>query len=96
MAADKTPIRYAVAPGHFIREELRARGWSQEKLATKMGRPYQAVNAIINGHKTITAETAIELGKAFGSSAVYWLNLQTAYQLFKAAEKKKTAATARK
>jgi len=56
-----------------------------------MGRPCQALNAIINGHKTITADTAIELGDAFGTSAVYWLNLQTAYQLY-LAHLRRTAA----
>jgi addiction module HigA family antidote len=93
MATKQTPIRFAVPPGYFIREELEARGWSQEKLAAKMGRPYQAVNAIINGHKLVTAETAIELGDALGTSAIYWLNLQTAYQLYKASQKKKAVAT---
>jgi addiction module HigA family antidote len=91
MATKGNPIRFAVAPGYFIREELEARRWSQQTLAEKMGRPYQALNAIINGHKIITAETAIELGKAFGISAVYWLNLQTAYQLYKAAQKESNA-----
>ena len=95
MATKHTPIRFAVPPGYFIREELEARGWSQETLAAKMGRPYQALNAIINGHKIITADTAIELGDAFGTSAIYWLNLQTAFQLFKAAQKKKLIATAK-
>ena len=39
------------------------------------------------GHKIITAETAIELGSAFGVSPTHWLNLQTAYQLYKASQK---------
>ena len=93
MATKQTPIRFAVAPGYFIREELVARGWSQERLAAKMGRPLQALNAIINGHKIITADTAIELGDAFATSAVYWMNLHTAHQLYKAAEKKKIVLT---
>jgi HTH-type transcriptional regulator / antitoxin HigA len=93
MATKQTPIRFAVPPGYFIREELVARGWSQERLAAKMGRPYQALNAIINGHKIITADTALELSDAFGTSAVYWMNLQTAYQLYKAAQKKKMVPT---
>ncbi len=93
MATKKIPIRPAVAPGHFIRQELQARGWSQESLAAKMGRPYQTVNGIINGHKRITAETAIELGDAFGTSAILWLNLDSAYQLYKASQKKKAVPT---
>ena len=93
MATKQTPIRFAAPPGHLIREELEARGWSQEKLAAKMGRPYQTLNGIINGHKMITADTAIELGNAFGTSAIFWLNLETAYQLYKASQRKKIAAT---
>jgi addiction module HigA family antidote len=93
MAGEKTPIRYAVAPGRFIRKELAARGWSQRKLAAKMGRPYQAVNEIINEHKSITAETAIELGKAFGTPPAYWTHLQSDYELYKAAQKKRDAAS---
>ena len=91
MATKQTPIRFAVAPGYFIERSSRRR-WSQEKLAAKMGRPYQALNAIINGHKLITAETAIELGEALGTSAIYWMNLQTAFQLYKASQKKKIVA----
>jgi addiction module HigA family antidote len=87
MATKQTPIRPAVAPGHFIREELQARKWSQETLAAKMGRPYQTVNGIINGHKRVTAETAIELGEAFGTSAMLWLNLESACQLYKVIQK---------
>jgi HTH-type transcriptional regulator/antitoxin HigA len=95
MAAKTPPIRFAVPPGNFIREELEARGWPQKKLAANMGRPLQALNSIINGHKAITAETAIELGKAFGTSAAYWMNLQTLYQLYEAAQKKRKAVTVR-
>ena len=95
MATKQTPIRFAVSPGHFIREELQARGWSQEKLAAKMRRPYQLVNGIVNGRKMITAHTAIELGNAFGTSAILWLNLETAYQLYKASQSKAVATSER-
>ena len=50
-------------------------------LATILGRPLQTVNQIINGKKAITAQTAAELAAAFGTSAEYWLNLETAWQL---------------
>jgi HTH-type transcriptional regulator/antitoxin HigA len=96
MATKPPPIRFADSPGSFIREELEARGWTQEKLAAKMGRPLPPLNAIINGHKAITAQTAIELGEAFGTSAVYWMNLQSSYDLYKAAQKKRKAVTVQK
>jgi HTH-type transcriptional regulator/antitoxin HigA len=68
-------------PGAFLREELAARGWSQRDLAEVLGRPFQAVNAIVNGRKQITPRTARELEAVFGASAEFWLNLEMAYQL---------------
>lgn len=68
-------------PGDFIREELEARGWTQADLARVIGRPLQAVNEVINGRKRITAETAKELGLAFGTGAELWMNLESAYRL---------------
>ena len=50
-------------------------------LAAILDRPPQLVNLIINGKKSITAQTAVELADAFGTSAEYWLNLETAWQL---------------
>lgn len=68
-------------PGDFIRDELEARGWSQGDLARILGRPVQTVNMIINGKKSITAETAKALGLAFGTGPELWMNLETAYRL---------------
>ena len=67
--------------GEFVREELETRGWTQADLAEFMGRPLRSINEIINGKKGITAETAIQLGNAFGTSAEYWINLESAYRL---------------
>jgi HTH-type transcriptional regulator/antitoxin HigA len=77
---DKRPAE-VFAPGEFIREELEARGWTQADLAKIMGRPTQTINAIIIGMKSVTAQTATELGKALGTSAQLWLNLQSSYDL---------------
>ena len=66
-----------------MREELEARGWTQGDLAKVIGRPLQVVNSIINGKKEITPETAVALGPAFRTSAIYWLNLEAAYRLSK-------------
>lgn len=68
-------------PGDFLREELAARGWTQNDLARVLDRPLQAVNEIINGRKRITAETAKALALALGTSAELWLNLETSYEL---------------
>lgn len=77
------PVAQVFPPGEFLREELEARGWTQTDLAEILGWPLQAVNAIINGKKEITPETAIALGAAFGTSAELWLNLESAYRLWK-------------
>lgn len=68
-------------PGEFIRDELEARGWEQRDLAEILGRPERLVSELITGKRTLTAETAQQLGEAFGTSAQVWLNLESAYQL---------------
>lgn len=76
----KGPAR-PVRPGLIIQRELAARGWTQEDLAAVMARPSQAISEIITGKKQITAETALELGEAFGVDASFWFSLQSSYNL---------------
>lgn len=73
-------------PGEFIREELEERGWSQVELAEILGRTPRLVSEIITGKRAITPDTAKAIGDAFGTSAQYWMNLESAYQLWKAQE----------
>ncbi len=68
-------------PGEFIKEELDARGWAQEDLAKILDKPLPTVNQIINGKRTIIADTAKRLAAAFGTSAQFWMNLETTWQL---------------
>lgn len=68
-------------PGEYLREELEERGWSEREFAEIIGRPVQALSEILNGRKDITAETAVTLSDALGTSAELWLNLQGAYRL---------------
>ena len=82
----------AVEPGRIILRELGARGWSQQDLAAIMGRPEQAISEIIRAKKQITAETARQLAKAFGTSPDFWLNIEMQYQLHQA--KRDTLETA--
>jgi len=72
----------ATHPGEVLNEELDARGMTQKDLAEKMGRSPQIVNMIINGRKGISAETAVDLEKAFPEiPAEFWLNMDSAYRL---------------
>ena len=70
-------------PGEFLREELEERGWTQTDFAEILGRPVRLVNEIISGKRGITPETAKGIGDALGSSPQYWLNLESAYHLWK-------------
>ncbi len=70
-------------PGEFLREELDARSWSQQELADILDRPPRLISELIAGKRAITPETARGLAAAFGSSAEYWMNLESQYQLSK-------------
>lgn len=71
-------------PSEFIKEELEARNWSQVELAEIIGRHPKVVNDVITGKRLITPEIAMAFGAAFGTSAQYWMNLESAYQLWHA------------
>jgi HTH-type transcriptional regulator/antitoxin HigA len=79
-------------PGEFLREELEERGWTQTDFAEILGRPLRLVNEIISGKRSITPETAKGLADALGTSPQYWLNLESAYQLWKVPERDDTVA----
>ena len=84
----------AVPPGEYLAEEIDARGISQKELAKRMGRPVNAINEIINGKKSITAETALQLEEVMPEiPARFWLNLETDFQLTKALVNKRAKAT---
>lgn len=73
-------------PGEHLLDELEARGWTQTEFAEIIDRPLRLVNEIVNGKRGITPETARGLGAALGTSAEFWMNLDTAYQLWKTTE----------
>src|SRR5690625_7318835 len=54
-------------------------GITQNKLAVSIGVPPRRINEIVHGKRGITADTALRLGKLFGTTAQFWLNLQTLY-----------------
>jgi len=71
----------AIPPGELLAEELEARGMTQGELASRMGRPRQAIGAIIHGKRAITAETALQLEEALGIPAHLWIGLEGRYRL---------------
>lgn len=72
-------------PGEFLADELEARGWTQVEFAEIIQRPTKLVNEIIAAKKSITPDTAREFAAALGTSPQYWLNLESAYQLWRTA-----------
>ncbi len=77
----------AIHPGEQLAEELGALGMSASELARKLGVPPNRVTAILNGQRGITGDTALRLAHFFGTSAQFWLNLQTLYELRRAERK---------
>ena len=69
------------SPGEAIQEELEERGWSQRDLASIMGVQPSIVNGIVKGTRPISLDLARNLAAAFGTSAQYWVNMDTAYRL---------------
>lgn len=88
---DTIPVE-AFPPGEFIKDELEARGWEQRDLAEIMGRPERLVSELIAGKRALTAETALQLGQAFGTGAQLWLNLESAYRLHRLGKPDETVA----
>lgn len=80
-----TPM--AIHPGEHLAEELEALHMSAAELARKLGVPTNRVTQILNGTRAITGDTALRLGHFFGTSAQFWLNLQSLYDLRRAEQK---------
>ncbi len=73
-----TPIH----PGEILLEEfLKPLGISQYRIARDLSVPPRRINEIVQGKRGITADTALRLGRYFGTSARFWLNLQARYDL---------------
>ena len=77
----------AIHPGEHLAEELEALDMSAAELARKIDVPTNRVTQILNGTRAITGDTALRLAHFFGTSAQFWLNLQSLYDLRLAQEK---------
>ncbi|MDK9719699.1 MAG: HigA family addiction module antitoxin [Rhodospirillales bacterium] len=74
---------FAVHPGQGLRLEMDARNLSANALALALRVPSGRITDILAGKRAITPETALRLGRYFGTGPELWLNLQSAYDLAK-------------
>ena len=77
----------AIHPGEHLAEELEALGMSASELARKLDVPPNRITGILNGQRGLTGDTALRLAHFFGTSAEFWLNLQSLYELRLAEQK---------
>lgn len=73
--------RVAIHPGEHLAEELKELGMSAAELSRQLKVPPNRITAIMNGQRAITGDTALRLAHFFGTSAQFWLNLQSLYDL---------------
>lgn len=73
----RTPIH----PGEILADELDELGLSAAELARLIEVPANRVSQIVAGRRSITADTALRLGRYFGTSPDFWMNLQKIYEL---------------
>ena len=71
----------AVHPGEFLRETLEELSLTQAAFAQAIGVSPMRVSHVLRGDRPVTAELALRMGRALGQTPLYWLNLQTAYDL---------------
>ena len=73
--------RRPIHPGEHLALELNGLRMSAAELARQIEVPVNRITAIINGDRGVTADTALRLGHWFGTTAEFWFNLQTLYEL---------------
>src|ERR1700690_308031 len=86
--------RAAIHPGEHLAEELKELGLSAAALARNLSVPTNRITGILNGQRAITGDTALRLAHFFGTSAEFWINLQSIYELRVAQKKAGTAINA--
>lgn len=73
--------RPPIHPGEILADELKELGVTPTELSRQIDVPANRLHQIIQGNRSITGDTALRLGHWFKTSAEFWLNLQTAYDL---------------
>ena len=71
-------------PGYHLREAIEDRGLTQQQFADALGIQRHRLNEILNGHRSVTTDTALRLARVLGTSAELWLNLQRQVDLYDA------------
>jgi len=71
-----------VHPGLTLAETIREHGLTAHALALKLRVPANRISGIVNGRRGITADTALRLARYFGTTATFWMNLQSSYDLY--------------
>ncbi|MGH6767387.1 MAG: HigA family addiction module antitoxin [Xanthobacteraceae bacterium] len=71
----------AAHPGRLLKRELASRRLSANRLSLDIGVPSGRITDILNGRRSITADTAVRLGRYFGNRAQFWLDLQSQYDI---------------
>ena len=84
-------IMEAIHPGEHLAEELKAMGMSAAEFARQIRVPTNRVTQILRGRRSITGDTALRLAHFFATSAEFWLNLQSLYEI-RLAQRKSAAA----
>ena len=79
--------RPAIHPGEILADELAELGVTPTALSRQINVPANRVTQIIRGRRGVTGDTALRLAHWFGTSAQFWLNLQSAYDIRLAEEK---------
>ena len=79
--------REPIHPGEFLLDELREIRVSPTELSRQIDVPPNRISQIVRGKRDITADTALRLGRFFGTGPELWINLQKAYELDKAKAK---------
>jgi antitoxin HigA-1 len=74
----------AIHPGEHLAEELKELGMSAAKLARQLDVPTNRVTQVLNGKRGISGDTALRLAHFFGTTAEFWLNLQSLYEIRRA------------
>lgn len=78
--------RPAIHPGEILGEELEEVAVTPTELARQLRVPANRITQIVQGKRAVTGDTALRLGHWFGTSAQFWLNLQSAYDIRLAGE----------